>query len=156
MERLLRVTKLEIPGAEWLQPVNRSIKEKRNWGRDRGRTATFVHRRPPAALISLPPFLLPGVRLRSGAHSAFLQSDIPRPRHVCDLVQSRPWRAGTRTFSTCTCGCSGRLLGSFFFFPPFFPLPRSSGFQNHLANNQQVGQTSSPRWTDAVGRFNAS
>lgn len=79
MERLLRITELEIPGAEWPQPGNRRVKEKRNWGRGRGRTATtFVHRRPPAALIGRPPFLLPGVRLRSGAHGAFLQSDIPR------------------------------------------------------------------------------
>lgn len=72
-------------------------KEKRNWGRDRGRTATFVHRRPPAALISLPPFL-PGVPAPGGAHSAFLPIRHPRPRHAADLVQSRPWRAGTRTF----------------------------------------------------------
>lgn len=60
-----------------------------------------------------------------------------------------------RELSTCTCGCSGRLLSSFFFFFPF-PPPRSSGFQNHLENNQQVGRCLLPRWTDAVGRFNAS
>lgn len=117
-------------------------KGKRNWGRDRGRTATFVHRRPPAALISASSFFFQ--ESGSGAaHTQPFSNQTSQGRATYATWSNLVPGGRERELSTCTCGCSGRPGFFFFFFPLSSPLPRVP-FPESLANNQQVGRCLPP------------
>lgn len=108
-------------------------------------TGAHLQPRYPGLLSPLR-FLLSGLRLASGAPQPFSNQTPQGWRHVCDLVQSRLRRAGTQTsYLHLWHQWPPPGFGFCFFFLFSFPLPRGSGFLNHLANNQQVGRCLFPR-----------